>query len=71
MRWKVVWRDARGEERCALTPSLEAALIQADYDQTHRHEVLRIEGPNGEITSADEIRKWGRRAHRGEFWRVS
>jgi hypothetical protein len=45
MNWTVVWRNTLGDERRAETPSLEAALIQADYYQTRGLDVLHIEAP--------------------------
>jgi hypothetical protein len=59
MNWTVIWRNTLGDERRAKTPSLEAALIQADYYQTRGLDVLHIEGPDGKLISADEVRSWG------------
>jgi hypothetical protein len=59
MSWKVIWRDRVGEEKRTTTPSLETAFIQAEHDQSRGLEVVRIEGPDGELISADEVRSWG------------
>ena len=58
MSWKVIWRDSGGEEKRTSSPSLDTAFIQADHDQSRGLVVVGIEGPDGELISADEVRSW-------------
>jgi hypothetical protein len=66
MGWKVVARDANGEERYSREmPTKEAALLQACYDREHGASVLRVDGPDALTLSIEDIKAW-RKANPGK-----
>ena len=60
-KWVVVAVDPREEGREARSsdfPSKEIALSLARDWQRQRHDVLRIEGPNGVVVDKHQIASW-------------
>jgi hypothetical protein len=58
--WVVVCRDLEhgGEAKSRAQPSGEAAYSLARYTSRQRHDVLRIEGPNGVVIDKQQIASW-------------
>lgn len=59
--WIVVYRSiTRGiaDTNAPASPTREAALVHARAVRRQGHEVLRIEGPEGQVIGKGEIERW-------------
>jgi hypothetical protein len=58
--WKVIYRDHFDQNRSSLAnPSKEAALLEArNLYRSHRAQIYRLEGPDGETVPNGDVMSW-------------